>query len=482
MRGLILVLLLMSCLSVCNAEGDIPIQPRIILVTTDSITQKAVIKWEPSPSPRIAHYVLYRFKGNLAPAVDTLPASARRVEYYKSNAANEIERYALCAIDSSNNSSIVDGRDEIIHQTIYLKAVRDTCTGQVNLSWNNYPALSSQISLFKLYTYKSDVWQLVQTLTNTTFSYNSNDAFTGNDEFLLEAIYKNYRIYSNHPKAPLPGKSFLHTENAFAQYNSEGCLIKSNIIGGNQNDTLIIYRTNNCAIAGVEIVRDFPYQQNQAEWIDKNISPKEGLSYLLTIKNRCGVKVQSTCIQPLGLFFKQDNEKFILYWTSLSDAVNYQINKIENGASNFLTSTSDTMFVYSPSNQLINEDVNWCFQVVATLNNGYQPSTQSNTLCFSPEPIIKLPEIFSPDGNGLNDYFKPVFIYSEPVNYQLSVYDKLGRLVFHSTKYDEKGWDGTFFNNQKALSGDVFIYNLEFTLKNGTHHIKRGNIAIYLPK
>jgi gliding motility-associated-like protein len=482
MRKFILLLLLSNWIINLFAQVDIPEQPHITLVTTDSITQKAIIKWEPSPSAHIAHYVLYLFKGNLAPAVDTLPATARQTEYQLSNAANQLERYALGAVDSFKKESIIDSRDKIIHQTIHLSATRDTCTGEVKLEWNNYPALTDRIKGYKLYTYQSNKWVLINNFPPTTQAFNSNDAFTGNDEFLLEAYGdNNLRIYSNHPKAPLPGKSFLQIESSLAQYTTDGCAISAKINGGNANDTLLIYRAINCNENKKEIYKEQPYTLQEINFLDKNTTAIPGQSFLLEIHNRCGKTLQSICIKPLGLFVKQENEKFNFYWTNYDKNASYNLTRIENNINQTLTTTQDTFFTYIPENITIAENEKWCFQLNAT-SPANSESAQSNTLCFTPDPIIFIPEVFTPDGNGKNDYFRPNFIYTQPSSYNFRVFDKFGRTVYHTTNYSDKGWDGTLLNGGKALSGDVFVCTIEYTLNNQKQFIKRGNIAIYLSK
>lgn len=58
-------------------------------------------------------------------------------------------------------------------------------------------------------------------------------------------------------------------------------------------------------------------------------------------------------------------------------------------------------------------------------------------------PGLWLPNAFSPDKNGQNDFFRPVTQRNTLEPYQLLIYDRWGQLVFKSTDPSE-GWDGTF--------------------------------------
>ena len=55
-----------------------------------------------------------------------------------------------------------------------------------------------------------------------------------------------------------------------------------------------------------------------------------------------------------------------------------------------------------------------------------------------------IPNTFTPDGDGNNDVFKPVFTLA--VEYEFSIYSRWG-LVFHSEKGNE-GWYGDFGGNK----------------------------------
>ena len=67
-----------------------------------------------------------------------------------------------------------------------------------------------------------------------------------------------------------------------------------------------------------------------------------------------------------------------------------------------------------------------------------------------------VPNAFTPNDDGLNDYFIPVFEGVEVVKYLMLVYDRQGRLVFKSTN-PMHGWDGRDFNGMDCPSG-VYVY------------------------
>ena len=100
-----------------------------------------------------------------------------------------------------------------------------------------------------------------------------------------------------------------------------------------------------------------------------------------------------------------------------------------------------------------------CFKIAAVSETGL--ISESNETCITGEPIIFIPNAFSPFDHAVNDFFKPytVFIKS-PLDYadgiyDFNIYDKWGGLLFHSNDPIE-GWDGTY--NAKDLPEGVYVY------------------------
>jgi len=63
---------------------------------------------------------------------------------------------------------------------------------------------------------------------------------------------------------------------------------------------------------------------------------------------------------------------------------------------------------------------------------------------------LYLPTAFTPNGDGLNDVYAPVYDCL-PQFFEMSIFDRWGKVVFESTDYN-KGWDGQI-NGQPAEAG-----------------------------
>lgn len=78
-----------------------------------------------------------------------------------------------------------------------------------------------------------------------------------------------------------------------------------------------------------------------------------------------------------------------------------------------------------------------------------------------PECIIRFPNVFTPDSDGLNDFFYPFIEFCEIEEFQLRVFNRWGKAVFDSNSIDF-GWDG-YFDGKPALI-DTYVWWAKFRL------------------
>jgi gliding motility-associated-like protein len=78
---------------------------------------------------------------------------------------------------------------------------------------------------------------------------------------------------------------------------------------------------------------------------------------------------------------------------------------------------------------------------------------------IKPDCVSKsfIPTAFSPNGDGLNDVFRPTLINFE--DYKLQVYNRWGELLYES-KDVKAGWDGTFRGN--PVQDGVYTYIMRY--------------------
>jgi gliding motility-associated-like protein len=79
------------------------------------------------------------------------------------------------------------------------------------------------------------------------------------------------------------------------------------------------------------------------------------------------------------------------------------------------------------------------------------------------EHYLEMPNVFTPNGDELNDTFFPKFRFIR--NLQLQVMNLWGQLIYRSEGQEDPGWDG-FVSGQKAPEG-VYVYTLRYQVPDG---------------
>ncbi|HMK03906.1 MAG TPA: gliding motility-associated C-terminal domain-containing protein, partial [Ferruginibacter sp.] len=89
-------------------------------------------------------------------------------------------------------------------------------------------------------------------------------------------------------------------------------------------------------------------------------------------------------------------------------------------------------------------------------------------------PTYYIPNAFSPNGDGLNDIFRPVPVGIRSTDY-FRLFNRYGELMFQTTKW-LKGWDGTY-KGRKALAG-TYVWMIKGTDKNGRIIEMQGTVIL----
>jgi gliding motility-associated-like protein len=84
---------------------------------------------------------------------------------------------------------------------------------------------------------------------------------------------------------------------------------------------------------------------------------------------------------------------------------------------------------------------------------------------------LEIPNVFTPNGDGVNDYFK-VEGLSDCDDFKLFIYNRWGQLV-HKSKGNELKWDGNDQNNGNPLASGTYYYSLR-----GPNFQKEGTITL----
>lgn len=173
-----------------------------------------------------------------------------------------------------------------------------------------------------------------------------------------------------------------------------------------------------CAV-GLAIDGNCDLEQNTLSWDDANLScaqTNDVLSYNLYFAPQQG--------QPLSIFLGN------------------------------IAGSSNTTFTHTQENTIAG-----CYAITSVDSVGNQ-SALSNIVCIDNCPEYKLPNVFTPNGDGINDTFKPIsskFIESAT----FTVFNRWGDIVF-TTNDLNIGWDGKHKKTGNLVADGVYQYIAEF--------------------
>ena len=92
--------------------------------------------------------------------------------------------------------------------------------------------------------------------------------------------------------------------------------------------------------------------------------------------------------------------------------------------------------------------------------------TAYSQIIIEPEYLFWLPNAFTPNGNGLNDVFKPKLVVVH--QYSFLIFNRWGEKIFETKDFTE-GWNGFYKNG--ICEQDVYVYKINFVddVKNEDH-------------
>ncbi len=121
---------------------------------------------------------------------------------------------------------------------------------------------------------------------------------------------------------------------------------------------------------------------------------------------------------------------------------------------------------------------------IGVASSGYYSATVTINNCQATDSIwvsndcyMNTPNIFTPNGDGENDYFYPRSKLSKGLTrFKMSIYNRWGQLVFETTSVEGRGWDGRMNGNHQPEG--VYLYVIEGTFKDGRKENHQGNVTL----
>lgn len=129
---------------------------------------------------------------------------------------------------------------------------------------------------------------------------------------------------------------------------------------------------------------------------------------------------------------------------------------------------------------------NMCYNVEATSLYGCKSDATICIRAFCEASQVFIPNAFTPDGNGINDYF---YVTANGINKVVSfrVFNRWGQVVFERAGYQPAPYRSQSFNPNVAWDGkfkgviaptDTYVYTCEVECANGTRFTYTGSVSL----
>jgi len=118
-----------------------------------------------------------------------------------------------------------------------------------------------------------------------------------------------------------------------------------------------------------------------------------------------------------------------------------------------------------------------------TTDKGCVDST-SGIVTYLPEYTFYMPNAFTPDGDGLNDFFGPFGLGFDTDEYFFQIYDRWGKVIYETNDIN-KPWDGTVLKTGNLAPFGVYTWSIYFirTNDNDKHRYRKsGHVTLIRKK
>lgn len=145
-----------------------------------------------------------------------------------------------------------------------------------------------------------------------------------------------------------------------------------------------------------------------------------------------------------------------------------------SGAEIYLWSPSKGLSDPNNQNPSANITENSEYVLLAKTKEGCSDTDTINIKVYSVDPDLYVPTAFTPNGDGVNDEFKPILLGVKRLDY-FNIFNRWGQLLYSSTS-GKKGWDGTF--NGKAQDPGTYVWQASGISFKGKALIKKGYVVL----
>lgn len=486
-----------GCSFTSTIEGDnfddmiTPSIPVLTSVSIDTMSGEVIITWLPNNQPDTYGYVIYLEDNNgFLQELDTVYGIGNTSFTYV-GPLNGPLTFTVAAFDSCFTAATpptyqTSAKGEL-HTSMFTSLSINQCSASVNLSWTPYQGWNN-LTDYTIFIKENGTWSAVGNTSGTSYVLNLNSltnycvAIRANRADGISS-FSNFECFQIDGPSP-PAQHYLQV----ATVDNESVILRHHILAGS-NVKAVRFERFNPKNNQFEELAEVPVTGTTLTLTDNEVSVNYySYTYRAIVIDSCGNDgLISNVAKTILLQITKDPTNYVnrLVWSNYGDyaggILNYEVYRGINGSfSGF------PIAVLDPDQRFFNDDVSdfydesgtFCYFVVAreaTNQYGIQEMSFSNKVCVAYEPLVYIPNAFTPDGH--NPTFFPVIGFTDFTGYEFSVFDRWGQVVFQTTDSSE-AWDGTFPATGKEVPLGVYGYVVKLIDGNFQEYVYRGHVTV----
>ncbi len=385
------------------------------------------------------------------------------------------------------------GYDSEKFPTTLLTLEYDSCKSEIILDWTNYVNSiynEGDISINRyeiIKTENSGLPEYIDQTTQKTYNVKNIEENT-NYKFYINTIpdhalnskssSNSIDIYTQMPLSP----DYINAISASVEGNNTN--LKFEIAPDSELDTYKLLKSDS-RTGSYDTLDTFETTDTEIITTHTDSDPDTKVSYYKLVSvNACGNETtNSDIINNIVLEVEQEGFNNTLSWNSFKEGslipANYYIYRIISNLDPELIGSFSNYNSFQDDIESLQSYSQFCYFVRATEEGTFENDySQSNIVCVYLKPKVYIPEAFTPNGDDINDLFKPVFNFV-PKDYELRIYNRWGNVIFETGDYT-KAWNGKEPNGNSAPAG-AYIYYLRIKSPNDQIVEERGNITVIYP-
>jgi gliding motility-associated-like protein len=493
------IILASFCINTLSSYSQInctvPVPPVLTLVSVQPETGITELSWTLSPSSDVAAYIIYYYSndnGNRGDSIATLWNPSGTGFNYSSTA---YKYFSKSFVVSSYRLPVIPGMlgctspFSNVLNTIFAQAAIDTCNKKIVVSWNSYPSVPKKVTDYSIlvsvngssYSESAKVSPDALNFTINEFQINAEYCFVirANLEGGLFSTSNKACLSTRMQRPPL----WINAD--YATVNAENKISLSFTIDPASEIKRYRLEKKTGLSGGFHEIAQ-PSSLNGSVIYNDDLSNVDTIYYYrLSAINNCNIPVtiSNLCSNIVLSLEKKGNDLNLSWnsnkeWLGIVSSYRLFINTGNGFAEKAVIQPPDT--VYTLAYQEIMYEVSGkevCFYIISAETSnpyGIKGQSLSSRVCYVPEEVITVPNVFTPNNDLVNDFFRPVLSFT-PVNYQLIISDRHGKILFETKDFREE-WDGSQDRNQAQQ--EVCLWFLKVTTPSGRIVSKTGTLTI----